>query len=135
MKALDQTAAWLMFLTGFVYVIVVGYWHPSGSMLDTPIMWLVVAMVNFVRIAEGNARIPRLRIVAVAANLLTLIVEFLRAGLTASRIRTSWDSDYVWSNFRINLGWWLPYFIIAVLALIETLFSLRRSGAEPVVLA
>lgn len=127
MKIIDTIAAWLMFLTGFVYVIVVGYWHPRGTVLDTPLFWLAVAMINFLRIAEGNAQIPRIRIVAIAANVMVVALEFLRIGLTARHITADWGSDYVLREFRINFVWWLPYFIIAALALIETLCSFRRT--------
>lgn len=120
-----------MFAVGFADVIVVGYWHPRGTTLESPVMWLVVAMVNFVRIAEGNARIPRLRTVAIAANLMAVAVEFLRVGLTIREVTAAWGSGYIWRYFQVNFTWWLPYGITALLALIETLFSLRRGGIEP----
>jgi hypothetical protein len=121
-----------MFLTGFGYVIVVGYWHPRATVLDTPLFWIVVAMINFLRLNQQDSRLGRLRIISTAANLMAFALEFFRLGLFATRTANTWGSQYVWSGLRANHMWWVPYFVIAISALAETVFSVRQTEAvEP----
>jgi hypothetical protein len=133
MRVIDSISAWAIFLTGFAYVIVVGYWHPRGTVLDTPLFWIVVAMINFLRLSQGDSALARLRVISIAANLMAFALEFFRFGLFATRTATTWGSQYIFSELRTNLSWWVPYFVIAISALVETVCSVRRTcTAEPV---
>lgn len=128
MRTLDRIAAWLLFATGFVSIVVVGFWHPREMFLDEPVLWIVVAMVNFVRFANEDSPPPRLRRVSIAANLMTFALGSLGIALFASRTAASWGFDYAWRDFRINFLWWFPYFLGTTLALVETICSLRQTN-------
>ena len=132
MRIIDSTFAWVIFLTGFVYVIVIGYWHPPGTVLDTPLFWIAVAMINFLRLNQQDCRLSRLRVISIAANLMVFSLEFLRLGLFVTRTSDTWGSQYIFSALRAHLSWWVPYFVIAISALVEIVCSVRRTGtAEP----
>jgi hypothetical protein len=106
MRVIDSISAWAIFLTGFAYVIVVGYWHPRGTVLDTPLFWIVVAMINFLRLSQGDSALARLRLISIAANLMAFALEFFRFGLFATRTANTWGSQYIFSELRTNLSWW-----------------------------
>lgn len=126
MRILDQIAAWAMLAIGFVSIIVVGFWHPREMFLDESVLWIVVPMINLVRFANEDSLPVRLRLVTIAANLMTCALGALGIALFASRTAASWGFAYVWRDFRINFLWWLPYFFATALALVETICSLRR---------
>jgi hypothetical protein len=132
MRVIDSIFAWAIFLAGFAYVIVVGYWHPRGTVLDTPGFWIVVAMINFLRRNQREPKLARLRVLSITANLMAFALEFFRFGLFATRTVNIWGSQYIFSELRANISWWVPYFVIAISALVETVCSVRRTGtAEP----
>ena len=86
----------------------------------------MVAMMNFLRLANGYSGIRGLRTFCIAANVITFIFEILGFGLFASRILKSWGSYYLVQS----LPGWTPYFIVALCALIETIFSLQKSDSK-----
>lgn len=131
MRLIDSISAWVIFLTGFAYVIVVGYWHPRGTVLDTPLFWLAVAMINFLRLSQPGIDLAKLRVISIAANLMAFALEFFRFALFASRTANSWGSQYVWTEVRANFSWWLPYFIIAIAA-VEIVCSIPRKNSSEV---
>ena len=126
MRTLDRIAAWLMFAAGFVSISVVGFWRPREMFLDEPVLWIVVAMINFVRFANEDSPPARLRMVTVAANLMTFALGSLGIALFARRTAASWGFDYVWRDFQTNFLWWFPYFLATMLALVESICSFRR---------
>jgi hypothetical protein len=125
MKYLDYACAWTIFLSALVFIVIIGFWHPSGMFLDTPELWIPVAMMNFLRLRNGYSGVRGLRIFCIAANSLVLITEITRFGLFASRILRSWGSYYLVQSLKD----WIPYFIVALCALIETVFSLHKSNS------
>lgn len=131
MRLLDSIFAYTIFLTGFAYVIVVGYWHPPGTVLDTPLFWIVVAMINFLRLTKQNSGgLARLRTISISANLMAFALEFFRFGLFAVHIANSWGSQYILTQLLANLLWWIPYFTIALAALAESVFSLAGASVS-----
>lgn len=126
MKYLDYACAWVIFLSALVFIVIIEFWHPSGMFLDSPEFWIPVAMMNFLRLRNGYSGIRRLRTFCIAANLLVLITEITQFGLFASRILKSWGSYYLVHSLKD----WIPYFIVAVCALAETLFSLQKNGSR-----
>src|SRR4029077_19302642 len=105
MRVIDSIFAWAIFLTGFAYVIVVGYWHPRGTVLDTPLLWIVVAMINFLRLNQREPALARLQVISIAANLMAFAFEFFRFGLFATRTAHTWGSQYIFSELRANISW------------------------------
>src|SRR5713101_4550902 len=126
MKYLDYACAWIIFLTAVVFIVVVGFWHPRGMFLDDPLLWILVAMMNFLRLGNGYPGIRGLRTFCIAANLIAFTLEMLGFGLFASRILRSWGAYYLVHSLRD----WIPYFIVALCALVETVFSLRRNDSQ-----
>lgn len=129
MRIIDSTFAWTIFLTGFVYVIVVGYWHPRGTTLDTPLFWIAVAMINFLRLGDKGSGMVRLRVVSIAANVMAFALELIRFGLFAIHTANTWGSQYILSELRANLSWWIPYLVISISTLVESVYSIRQTAA------
>jgi hypothetical protein len=126
MKYLDYACAWTMFLTAVVWIVIIGFWHPPGQFLDSPVLWIMVAMMNFLRLANGYSGVRGLRTFCIAANLITFIFEVLGFGLFASRMLKSWGSYYLVQS----LPGWTPYFVVALCALVETMFSLQKNDSK-----
>jgi hypothetical protein len=128
MKYLDYACAWAMFLTAILLIVIIGFWHPSGMYLDEPLLWIPVAMMNFLRLRNGYSRVRGLRTFCLMSNLIAFMLVALGFGLFASRTLQSWGSSYLIHA----LNWWIPYFLVALCALVETLFSLRKNDSlEP----
>ena len=77
MKYVDYFCAWLLFVAGLVGIIDIEIWHPRGAVLDTPILWIVVAMINILRLRNGYG-IKNLKAFCISANLILLVVEAVR---------------------------------------------------------
>lgn len=113
MRLLDVCFTWLLWLSAVAFILFIEMSHPPGAILDIPFLWLVVAMVNFLRLRNGYANVPGLIITCVGANLVTLTMEITRWGLFGAR---------VWKG-------WGPYTLIATAALLmETVFSILRKN-------
>jgi hypothetical protein len=111
MKYLDYACAWMIFVVGFVGIAMTELRHPPGAVLDTPLLWIFVAMFNFLRLRD-QAGIKGLRMVCIAANLSEFVLEMVRMKM-----------------------WGLSFLIVAVPLLCETLFSIvraKRSAAATV---
>ena len=80
-------------------------WHLRGAVLDVPFLWLVVAMLNFLRLRNEGILVPGLRISCLGANLVALILEIVG-----------------WRFFG-----WSPYTFIAAAGFLgETIFLMVR---------
>lgn len=111
MKLLDYSFGWLLFLSAVAFILFFEMSHPAGAILDIPFFWLVVAMVNFLRLRNGYANVPGLKTTCVGANLVALTMELARWGLFGARVWKAWG----------------PYTMIATVALLmETAFSILR---------
>lgn len=131
MKYLDYACAWTMFLTAIVWIVIIGFWHPEGQFLDAPEIWILVAMMNFLRLANGYSGVRGLRTFCLSASLFALATEILRFGLFASRMLKSWGSYYLVQSLPGRT----PYFIAALCALVETIFSLQKNDSKASTLA
>lgn len=86
-------------------------------------------MINFLRLGDKGSGVARLRVVSIAANVMAFALELLRFGLFAVHTANTWGSQYILSELRANLSWWIPYFVIAISTLVETVYSIRQAGA------
>jgi hypothetical protein len=102
MSYVDRACAWLILVAGVAHIINTEIFHPPRAVLDAGLLWIFVAMFNFLRIRNGYG-VKQLKIFCIGANCATLILELVR-----------------WKMFG-RLG-----VVLVVLVLCETLFSLRR---------
>lgn len=77
MKYLDEICSWLIFLVGMSHLVVTEIYHARGSVLDTGLLYILVAMFNLLRIRNGNT-VQRLKVFCLGANLSALILEVVR---------------------------------------------------------
>ena len=112
MKYLDYGCAWVIFLSALVSVVVIAFWHPHGTTLEAPLLWIVVAMMNFLRLRNGYAGTRGLRTFCIAANLIALTLEMLRLGLFGGWIFESGGLYYLLSASNE----WTAYLIVALAA-------------------
>ena len=103
MKYVDYACAWTIFVVGIVNIVMTELWHPPGAVLDTPLLWILVAMFNFLRLRNDDG-VKDLRIFCIGANLSEFILELVRMKI-----------------------WGLGFLIVAVPLLAETVFSMIRS--------
>src|SRR5438034_11840740 len=96
---------------------------------DTPLFWIPVAMINFLRIRNGYRALDGLRTFAIVANLLVLILEIIRLGEWGGWIFRSWGLYYLLTAL---LGW-SPYLIVGAASAAELRFSIfqKDSSIEP----
>lgn len=106
MKAVDTICAWALFAWAFLSIMMIEIRHPAGAILDTPVLWIVIAILNVLRIrdAQGNRN---LRLSCVAVNTIVLMIEIVR-----------------WKMF----GAWTA--VATILVLVETIFSIFRKPAD-----
>lgn len=105
MKYVDYACAWTIFVVGLISIVMTELRHPPGAVLDTPLLWIFVAMFNFLRFRNSNGA-NGLRIFCIGANLSALALEIVRMKM--------------W-------GLTLPLPIVAVTVFAETVFSMVRS--------
>jgi hypothetical protein len=63
-----------------IFLLVIELWRPSGIGFDTPLFWIPVAMINFLRLRNGYRSFQGLRTFAILANLMVLLLEIIRLG-------------------------------------------------------
>lgn len=103
MKYMDYACAWTIFVVGLVGIVLTELRHPAGAVLDTPLLWIFVAMFNLLRLRNDDD-VNGLRISCIGANLCQFIFEITRMKM-----------------------WGLSFLIVAVPLLAETIFSIIRS--------
>lgn len=111
MKYLDYICAWAILLSAVSFMLAMEILHLRGAILDIPFLWLLVAMLNFLRIRNGYARVPGLMVTCIGANLVGLTMEVVH-----------------WRLFgRAVLAAWGPFTIVAGIAFLgETILSVVR---------
>ena len=111
MKYFDYLLNWTLFITAIVFILVTEITHLRGVVLDTPFLWLLIAITNFVRLRNPDITVKGLRTSCIGANLIGLITEVCRARL--------------WG--------WGPYTAVATVAIFgEVVFSIvRRNDPNP----
>jgi len=80
MKYVDYACAWIMLSTAAIFLVVIEIWRPLRVGFDTPLFWIPVAMINFLRIRNGYRGFNGLRTFAITANVLVLVLETIRLG-------------------------------------------------------
>jgi hypothetical protein len=71
MKAVDTICAWALFAWAFFSIVTIEIRHPAGAILDTPVLWIVIAILNVLRIRDAQSnRDLRLSCVAVSTIVL-----------------------------------------------------------------
>ena len=114
MRYLDYFFAWVVLLCSVVFMLAIEIYHLRNAILDVPFLWLLVAMLNLLRLRNGND-VPGLVVTCIGANFVALTLEIVRWKLFGSSIWKAWG----------------PYtFIAAVAFLAETVFSIVRRN-EP----
>ncbi len=115
MRYLDYICAWVILLSAVSFMLAIERWHYllQGAILDIPFLWLLVAMVNFIRLRNGYARVPGLKVTCIGANLVALTMEIARwrlFGSTSAVLRA-----------------WGPFTLVAAVAFLgETILSIVR---------
>src|SRR5580704_5265638 len=100
MRYLDYVFAWAILLTAVSFMLAIEILHLPNAILDIPFLWLLVAMLNFLRLRNGYARVPGLMVTCVGANLVALTMEIVRWRLSGGTL----------------LRYWGPYTYIAAVA-------------------
>ena len=77
MKAIDYAFAWILFVVGMVGILMIETRHPAGAVLDTPFLWILVAMFNLLRLRNGYG-VKGLKAFCIGANLIVLMAEVVR---------------------------------------------------------
>jgi hypothetical protein len=130
MKYLDDACAWTILLTAVIFLLVIELWRPSGIGFDTPLFWIPVAMINFLRLRNGYRSFLGLRTFAILANLMVLLLEIIRLGEWGVWVLRNWSLCYIIATLWV----WTPYLIISIAALGELMFSIfpQDTSREPV---
>jgi hypothetical protein len=101
-----------MLLVAVLFMLLIEILHLRGAFLEDPFLWLLVAMVNFLRLRNDYRTVKGLRITCIGANLIVLTVEIVRYGMYGNALLRSWG----------------PYTLIAgIAALGETIFSMMQA--------
>jgi hypothetical protein len=125
MKYVDYGCAWVMLLTAAIFLVVIEIWHLRGVGFDTPLFWIPVAMINFLRLRNGYRGFDGLRTFAIAANLLVLVLETIRLGEWGAWVIRNWGLYYALAAFWL----WIPYLVIFFVAAAELGFSILQKEA------
>ena len=117
MRYLDYLFAWTILMTSVVFIVVTETLHSRGAILDIPFLWIVIAMVNFLRLRNADAEVRDLKMFCVGANLIVLMLEAVRVKLFGAVVLKNWG----------------PYSLIVGIAVLgETVFSMaQRNDSKP----
>jgi hypothetical protein len=75
MKYLDYLCAWTILGAAVVFILKTEIWHLRGAILDIPFFWIVVVIMNFLRLKNSYASVRGLRLSCVGTNLIVLVLE------------------------------------------------------------
>ncbi len=90
MRYVDYAFAWAILLNAVSFILAIEILHLRGAILDVPFLWLLVAMLNFLRLRNGYARVPGLMVVCIGANFVALTLEVVRWKLFGGGILRAW---------------------------------------------
>lgn len=90
MRYLDYICARTILLAAVSFMLAIEILHLRGAILDIPFLWLLVAMLNFLRLRNGYGRVPGLMVTCVGANLVALTMEIVRWRLSGAGILQAW---------------------------------------------
>jgi len=74
MRYLDEASAWLLFLLGMSHMIVTELFPMRGRILDTGLLYILVAMLNLVRVRNDQS-VRLLKTFCIGGNVSALIFE------------------------------------------------------------
>jgi hypothetical protein len=77
MRYVDEACAWLIFLAGVVHIVLLEVLHWRGGVLDTGLLYILVAMFNLLRIRSGST-VKLLKVFCLGANVSALMLELAR---------------------------------------------------------
>ncbi len=113
MKYVDYFFASTILMVAVLFMLVTEISHPRGAVLDVPFLWLLVAMLNFLRLRNEYRLVRGLKVTCIGANLIGLTLEIVRLKLFGSSVLQSWG----------------PYAVIVTVAILgETIFSIRQKS-------
>jgi multisubunit Na+/H+ antiporter MnhG subunit len=114
MRYLDYCCAWAILCSAVVLILVTEIWHPRGAILDVPILWMLVAMMNFLRLRNSYTSVRGLKVSCIGTNLTVLAIEIVRLKLLG-----------------VVLNNWSPFSLIVALAVLgEAIFSIVRKDGS-----
>jgi hypothetical protein len=128
MRYIDGALAWILLLSSIVVILYTEIAHPRGAVLDTPFFWLVISIINLVRLRNTHSTVPGLRKSSIAANLIGATAEIVRFRLFGITGLIQWGPQVLVTYTAA------PYTAATIAILGELLFSVFRkndSGAAP----
>jgi hypothetical protein len=90
MRYLDYLLAWILLITAAVFIVAMETKHTPGAILDIPFLWLVIAMINFLRLRNAHLGVHGLRTSCIGANLIGLMLELVRLRLGGVPLLKNW---------------------------------------------
>jgi hypothetical protein len=119
MRYVDYALACILLITAIVFILVMEITHLRGAILDVPFLWLVIVMMNFLRLRNSYATVPGLKTYCVGANLIGLTLEIVRFGLFG----------VLWLRYMgpyALVSHWAPYTVATIAIVGELLFSIAQ---------
>jgi len=119
MRYVDYALAWILLITAIIFILVMEIAHLRGAILDIPFLWLMIVMMNFLRLRNSHAAVPGLTTSCICANLIGLTLEIVRFRLFG----------VAWLRYlgpHALLTHWAPYTFATIAILGELLFSMVR---------
>ena len=113
MRHLDYACGWIILFSAAGFILAIETTHPRGAILDVPVLWILVAVLNFLRFRNSYASVRGLRVSCIGANLMTLAIEIVRLRLFGAGVLKDWGP---WS------------LIVATALLGETIFSVVQKN-------
>ena len=107
-KYVDYGCAWVVLALGVLGIVRIEAVHPANAVLDSPLLWVLLAMLNLLRLRNGYG-VTGLRVFCIAANVAVLVLEAVRFRMFGT----------------VNL-------VVALPILAETLFSIGRNDPSVV---
>jgi tellurite resistance protein TehA-like permease len=73
-QIVDEACAWLLLSHGAFMIVMIEIWHRPPAVLDLPSWWILLAMLNLLRI-RNDVNVRHLKSFCRAANLIVLTPE------------------------------------------------------------
>jgi hypothetical protein len=73
----DYGCAGIVLALGIVRIVITEMLHPPSAVLDTPLLWILLAMLNLLRLRNGYS-VKGLRVFCIGANVSVLALEAVR---------------------------------------------------------
>lgn len=90
MRYIDYALAYILLLTAVVFILFMETTHPRGGILDIPFLWLVIAMMNLLRLRNIGVPVKALKTFCIGANLIGLTLEGVRFRLFGIELLNRW---------------------------------------------